>query len=438
MTQPAPPPPIPPQERPPPSALRTAHAPRTARSPWNDRARHPPRQLPLPRRVGALHALCAALLPLALLPLGSSCTFLLGAEQDYHLHDPGDGGHAGAQGEGGQGGSVGTCGDTRSDPDNCGTCGHVCPCGQCLDGACAPLEIVRDPLGIADSPSGAILRDGRAYWISADGQHIRSALADPRTPADASIDDYLAPQPIRSLALADDGMYWLAATAIWFHPYTPSGSATRFHDVDMQGATDIATSGGYVYWVDPMVGTVDGIREDGTDLGTVSNDPNPLRIDAYRDETVEVVVWMTPYGIVRSSTVDNLVRKVADWDLPIHVRLDGQRHHVFWTADRAIVVHDLETEEEVTLEGIDLPAGFTFDDEYVYWSETRSGEIRRASRTTWKAERIHRVPTGTSSPSHLMVQDECLYWVDQPTGSIHAFSKAPSTEHAAMQTPSDR
>ncbi len=130
--------------------------------------------------------------------------------------DTGGSGGSDTGGSGGSntGGSGGTgCGDLTSDPLNCGSCGHSCRGGECVEGVCQPI-VIRDPyFGRAFVVDGTSL-----YHVEQNyGDDPKEVMAGPLTPlaADSSLgvhDDIELP----SFLEAGENLFWKADKDIKF------------------------------------------------------------------------------------------------------------------------------------------------------------------------------------------------------------------------------
>jgi hypothetical protein len=85
-------------------------------------------------------------------------------------HGAGGAGAAGTSGSGGTSGVGGTttCANTTTDTLNCGSCGHSCLGGACLEGICQPLLLGTVPL--TDFAEETVVLDGKVYVFSDSSQ----------------------------------------------------------------------------------------------------------------------------------------------------------------------------------------------------------------------------------------------------------------------------
>jgi hypothetical protein len=114
------------------------------------------------------------------------------------------------------------CPDTRSDPHNCGACGHDCLGGLCSMSACQPMALVAVEAGA--SPYAIAQDDGSLYWT--DDRTDTIWATNKRTGASEPLQQgTFSPEPI---AVDDAGIYWGAATGVYRCPKVGCATGTTF------------------------------------------------------------------------------------------------------------------------------------------------------------------------------------------------------------------
>ncbi len=157
-----------------------------------------------------------------------------------------------------------SCGDTRSDPHNCGRCGHDCLGGLCSASACQPVALV--PPGV--SPWGLAQDATYLYWTDSNTNSIE------RTDKTSGATDVLNHGTTffpTQIVVDDSGIYWGDATGVWRCP-TTGCSLNPPVLVASNGAPDqalvvgLAVDTASVFWIEGT-GYVLTAAKEGTNLG---------------------------------------------------------------------------------------------------------------------------------------------------------------------------
>ena len=141
------------------------------------------------------------------------------------------------------------CVDLNSDPNNCGTCGNICPgTGDCSGGAC------HVPITLASTvqPAGLTLDATNVYWT--DGA---SAFTVPKhSPGAVTVIVQQPPsssgltEPPWSVAVDSNAVFWTGPGVIWSAPLTGAVTPTTLVNVANGDALAVQTDGAHVYWAD--------------------------------------------------------------------------------------------------------------------------------------------------------------------------------------------
>ncbi len=336
----------------------------------------------------------------------------------------GGGGGGGGEGAGGNGGGC-TSDDVESDPRNCGTCGHDCLGGACVQGACQPFLF-------ATAPSINRLALTASYLAyTTDAAICTIALQEGAEPACTVV-------PSGNLSPAADAthVYWTN---------TQSGTVSRL--VAPAGSPSVLTSGendplgvtlfgGDVYWV-----THDSVRRWRGDRGAVliessTDDLRRIATDgqrlAWKGYGGELTVLETLSPISTQSVTD------IGWSGGGGVRIrDGfvYTHGAAFTcgggltARTTIVRLDADTLTEMTvlaeLEGQII--NIDVDDRDVYFT-VRVFDQGGETCNDPDVELVGRVPLDGGDitvldgdavlPLDIAVDDTSVYWTEQGNGGV--------------------
>lgn len=361
-----------------------------------------------------------------------------------------------AEATGGGAGAGGTVGDSgpdapapcadaglASDPENCGACGHSCLGGACVEGKCTPTIIFQndakkygttgtlgplvvdgDYLFIGDvgdlgstGLTGALwrmttdgtdllrldeagttevqavaLNAGSLFWTSVEGKvsQVSTAGGAPST---------LATEPgggLRGIAVTTNHVFYVAGPVIK-QLYT-IGNANVAVTPGLANPSNVALSGGYVYFTTQGAGAADGaVQRVPVDL---SNAPPTIK-----------------------GPVEPLV---AGQPIPSALALDAT--HVFWVTGDGNVHRAAPDGAQVELlhagtEDPDrAPQGIALDDKYVYWSSWGScvnaagcggkkihGRVQRVAKVGGAKEIL---AEGEFLPTGIGVDSKAVYWTN--------------------------
>lgn len=275
-----------------------------------------------------------------------------------------------AQGGGGSGG----CGDTKTDPNNCGVCGHSCIGGDCLDGVCQPFTIDE---GYDDLAGVALVGESTIYWTAGNDLWRYTIGGDPEIA-------YTSSARLKYLTHAGGSLYWTNSADIVAECVTPCTSPTQI--ANNTGVIEgIAVLGNDVYWteyVEPgCVVMVDG----------GSNQQRDVVCDLNRPEEVAVAsdgtVFFTEFG---GGTVWSRIGDAAPVPLA---------------------------------EGQPGPAGLDIDDTHVYFgTQNDDGKIWRVPRTGAPSPEFVANSDG-GNPKGIAVNDAVVVWADSESGRVLAVAK---------------
>ena len=95
----------------------------------------------------------------------------------------------------------GTCVGTSDDPSNCGSCGHDCQDGACVNGQCQPVTLASAQV----QPWGLAINEVNVYWTTTSGSVLSCAKTGCGTGPTTIASGQLTPIGI---AVDDTNVYW--------------------------------------------------------------------------------------------------------------------------------------------------------------------------------------------------------------------------------------
>jgi hypothetical protein len=287
------------------------------------------------------------------------------------------------------GGDAGTapCVDTTRDPRNCGTCGHSCRGGTCVQSLCQPITVATGqdgPLGIFVPPSSS--DEGQfLFWVW-QGQHsrpsLRRAFKDGREQGGVEGEDPPAQLPF-DLVAANGNVYWTEGNFVYKRGLNgaqkvllgPAGAGegrflavdgSRLFIVGQQGGTGVIVTQGTaqsetVYNASFVAG---GLAISGTTLFWIEQDKG----------------WVVS-GM--ASGVQNGNKQAMTGPQASGLAVDDR--YFYWTEDHTRLVR-APRDNPVVVETIYTSAepfgdsDVGVDDEFVYWTEFANGLVRRLAK----------------------------------------------------------
>ncbi|AUX26362.1 hypothetical protein SOCEGT47_069230 [Sorangium cellulosum] len=322
----------------------------------------------------------------------------------------------------GQAGCGGGCGDVTSDPEHCGSCGHSCLGGACVDSVCQPVLLGTGPEHAFDVAVDAT----DAYWTSqgpegaGDGAVSRVSLRDGGVSTPIAV-----AQPVpRGLAIDDVNVYWAnSGDGTVMRAPKAGGDAVPF--ASEQSPQDIAVDGTYVYWTN-FNGQVMKAPVDGSgapiELFAGPQTPDGIGLDGAH------VYWVNRTdGEVRRAPIDGPgTASALLHDGPANatdIAVDAT--HVYWTNFETGEVLKLskdgsDSAPTVIAGGESSPFGVAVDSAFVYWANNGSGEVRRAPLEGGAAATI---ATGQSGPRRIALDEAAIYWTNHNRGELMMLAK---------------
>lgn len=291
---------------------------------------------------------------LGVMALGAGCRTVIGIEEKRYVNDggAGAGGQSGAATGGGGSGAGAPCSaDVLEDPANCGACGHDCLGGECVEGACQPVEFA-----VGGTPQGLAADSERVYWADRDVGKIRSLRRD-MTDARVLVAIPGTLEPTR-LTLFGGTLFFSV-----YNPFEQSvdgpgyigrvqtdGAAIGTLAVASGGPWAVATDGADVYfttrWWEPTLAVVPAGGGEAQAIQHYSGEP----------EEIWTVLLDGPYVYYTAATSQTLNRRTksgpreilrsAQRDI-IALAIDGD--DLIWSANDAIWRAPKSNPEEATL-----------------------------------------------------------------------------------------
>lgn len=377
-------------------------------------------------RVRSLRACVASTAALAVLLAG--CRAVLRIDDKELVPESATGGSAGA---GGAGGSCPDASAFAADPNNCGSCGHSCLGGDCVDGRCAPIVLDR-----GDTPVSIALDEDEVFWTDLYGGLVRS------TPKSGGSGIGLGEAPGWSpigVAVSHDYVF-----VTLYHP-SMLGMVVRMdkgrhNDSFVQtsssynGPWAVAADGGAVYWTnrydDVMLASAPLALDTAMSLATagvpepVSAEPVAMALDA------DYVYWTQfVWGVVaRTPKIGGATLEIASGQSPaLGIAVDDV--NVYWGGKTAIWrAPKAGGVLTAIVEVARFSGGVAVDDTHVYWAD--AGDPMAPSDGS-----IHRAPKGGTSvaaellldglewPTNLALDAVAIYWADTDNGTIMKLAK---------------
>jgi hypothetical protein len=253
--------------------------------------------------------------------------------------------------------------DLRSDPDNCGACGHGCLGGACSNATCLPAVVA--------SGQGAlrgIVADGRSvFWAGAG-----FVAATPR--------DVIAPTTIASfegtgfrMAELGDYVYWVTRDTGLVARAKKTGGATETLAANQGDVGGIATDGATVYWDTYPDGSLYSKPLDSSGPATVLDQGSNLTGVQLRGGFLYYIEdsSLRRLKVGTTSTSGPYLARAGTFEL---VADDAFLYAASAEGD-AVVRVPVAGGSPQQLADASSPWGFAADDAFVYWANEDSGDV---------------------------------------------------------------
>lgn len=293
---------------------------------------------------------------------------------------------------------VSPCGDVSSDPNNCGSCGHICTAtGQanavCAGGSCA------QQLALAlyqANPSGIVVDATNAYWVNASRSDDN--------------DDYSIPGSVVSVPLGGGSPDTIAANQN--QAWSIAINSTNIYWTDLGYPTDdgagmITPLSGGVYTIDLSTGTMSSVAPELTD-------PGPLAISsstAYWISTLDGNVYSAPLTGGTPSTFANSQTG--------YLAIATDANNVYWIDGNGLVKEPQAGGAIVTLSTeIDGTVGLAVDDRNVYWTTEIANSSGMILQMPLDGGTTITIATDLEDPVAVTSDGTNIYWVTQGDGTV--------------------
>jgi hypothetical protein len=305
------------------------------------------------------------------------------------------GGSAGSAGESGTSGAAGSsdasadvasdaCGaNLMEDSAHCGACGHDCQGGGCVNGACQAVTLTSPAIG----PFGVAAGSAAIFWTNQQNGDFSRMLKNDSTP-----------------------QTWSA----------------------FGGPTQIAASGGWIYFVSPARGLIYRASEDGLQAPTSHFDPPQALDSVWADDSG--VYYDGPDGLRRYAGSQEEVLAAAT-ARPEVIRTDTD-HAYFTTIDAGAVYRCPKAGTLLALTPLYSAGTFTralaVDAEYVYFGAwgTTSSEVLRGKKDG-SSVTLDTIASGQSNTVSMVRAGPYLYWVN--AGTVAANNEDGSVIRARVE-----
>lgn len=286
--------------------------------------------------------------------------------------------------------------DLRTDADHCGSCGHSCLKGACLDGRCQPFPVVEDQ----DVPSLLTIDGTHLYWTNQGGAGaVMRVLKDGGNPEVVGVTDH----PPGGLAVDTDAVYW--------SEFGNPGTVWRIAKADVGTAT----------------------------LPTALADGQGQSIALALDSSN--VYWCTPATVRTVPKVGGKVTTLArDQGVPFWIVVEGS--FVFWTNTVSgqvmrVSMQDVDAGATEIAGGQDTPVGLTTDPANLYWANYEgpvdggTPRIMRLAKVNMVAPEV--LAEGQLGPTAIRAHGSDLFWTNNLGGTIMRMPKVGGTPQSIAE-----
>jgi hypothetical protein len=279
------------------------------------------------------------------------------------------------------------CIDTKTDPHNCGRCGHDCVGGDCDAGVCQPVTIVSNQPGAIE----VAVDQTSVYWT---GNYNDQILSSAKDGANVTI---LAHDPAGNvsnpygLAIDDTYVYWSCNNDNDTDPGRVArcaktgcnGAGTRVTTTDLHLPREIAVDGTNVYFEEYSNASVGRGRKDGGPVGFYATTiAYPLTVD-FDDASVYFASTSLIGRVAKGAAT------VADSGT------DASKYTTLYSSIAQFYPYDLAT-----------------DDANLYWIENDdpNGLVRFLPKNAAPDAAPIDIATAQSNPWHVVVDATNVYW----------------------------